>query len=76
LDRSIHRKGVPLGNTDWLLLASNYRLDRAGILSFIACKCQDTGNLWITAALIALLFNAFFIDSLHHHHLWLLLALL
>ncbi|OPZ72698.1 MAG: O-Antigen ligase [Firmicutes bacterium ADurb.Bin456] len=33
-------------------------------------------NLWIKAALAALLFNSFFIDSLHHRHLWLLLALL
>lgn len=39
-------------------------------------KARHTDNLWIKAALIALLFNAFFIDSLHHRHLWLLLALL
>ncbi|MDD4238553.1 MAG: O-antigen ligase family protein [Desulfotomaculaceae bacterium] len=33
-------------------------------------------NLWIKAALVALLVDAFFIDSLHFRHLWLLLALL
>jgi hypothetical protein len=33
-------------------------------------------NLWIKAALVALLVNAFFIDTLHHRHFWLLLALL
>lgn len=33
-------------------------------------------NLWIKAALIALLVNAFFIDTIHHRHLWLLLAFL
>lgn len=33
-------------------------------------------NFWIKSALIGVLVNAFFIDTLHHRHLWLLLALL
>ncbi|HHU86180.1 MAG TPA: hypothetical protein GXZ25_05145 [Peptococcaceae bacterium] len=61
------------------MLAENGILGFALLLAFFTNvwrKARHTDNLWIKAALIALLFNAFFIDSLHHRHLWLLLALL
>lgn len=61
-------------------LAENGIFGFALLLSFFVFawrKDRYTGdNLWIKAALAALLVNAFFIDSLHHRHLWLLLALL
>ncbi len=61
------------------VLAENGILGFALLLAFFTNvwrKARHKDNLWLKAALIALLFNAFFIDTLHHRHLWLLLALL
>lgn len=61
-------------------LAENGLTGFALLLAFFAFAWRSAryngDNLWIKAALAALLVNSFFIDSLHHRHLWLLLALL
>lgn len=61
-------------------LAENGLIGFALFLAFFVYAWRSArysgDNLWIKAALAALLVNAFFLDSLHHRHLWLLLALL